>query len=242
MRFSLTIAILVIIAALLIFLLPSRKEQLSLTTGVSHELAQTRAGRLSDIRYNLFFNIPEQIDESIPAKLNLTFNLSDKKQDLQLDFKEEGDHLLSLTINGSALKPVIEQEHIVLPAKMLKKGANQVEIEFIAGELSLNRSDEYLYTLLVPDRARTVFPCFDQPDVKARFTLELELPADWVGSGNGSLETIQDKGERKLYAFKESAPISTYLFAFAAGRYAGLDFFLYHWWTRSPSSQGDNDE
>jgi aminopeptidase N len=219
MRLPLIITIVLAIIAVLILLLKPKKTGIHLETGIPLELAQDRAQRLSDIRYGLFFHIPEQLEDSIPASLQLTFNLSNRKYDLALDFREENDHLLSVTVNGDRIEPVIREEHIVLPAGKLRKGGNQVDIEFIAGELSLNRSEEYLYTLLVPDRARTLFPCFDQPDLKARFSLQLELPAGWVASGNGSLALSQDQGERKLYGFRESAPIPTYLFAFAAGRF-----------------------
>ena len=41
-----------------------------------------------------------------------------------------------------------------------------------------------MYTLLVPDRARTLFPCFDQPDMKATFELSLTLPEEWVAVSN----------------------------------------------------------
>jgi len=41
---------------------------------------------------------------------------------------------------------------------------------------------------LVPDRARTLFPCFDQPDMKALFTLALEIPATWKAVANGAVE------------------------------------------------------
>ena len=43
----------------------------------------------------------------------------------------------------------------------------------------LDREDgsEYIYTLFVPSDASTTFPCFDQPDLKARFTLEATFPA-----------------------------------------------------------------
>ena len=40
----------------------------------------------------------------------------------------------------------------------------------------------------MPDRARTVFPCFDQPDLKASFTLELEVPEHWKAVSNNVLE------------------------------------------------------
>ena len=67
---------------------------------------------------------------------------------------------------------------------MTRSGENTVEIAFTAGDQSLNRNDSFLYTLLVPERARTLFPCFDQPDMKALYTLSLEVPADWKAVSN----------------------------------------------------------
>jgi len=73
----------------------------------------------------------------------------------------------------------------------------------------------------VPDRARTVFPCFDQPDLKATFGLTLTVPAAWQAVANGPLaDSVRTAdGLRKTYRFQPSDTISTYLFAFAAGRF-----------------------
>ena len=43
-------------------------------------------------------------------------------------------------------------------------------IVFRAGDAPLNRNPEFLYSLFVPARAHLAFPCFDQPDLKARFS------------------------------------------------------------------------
>ena len=79
---------------------------------------------------------------------------------------------------------IIQNEHIVIPAALTRAGENTVDIVFTAGDQSLNRNEEFLYTLLVPDRARTLFPCFDQPDMKALYTLSLEVPMTWKAVSN----------------------------------------------------------
>ena len=73
--------------------------------------------------------------------------------------------------------------------------------------------------MLVPDRASTVFPCFDQPDLKAKFKLRLDLPAGWVASANGALEKSEDVDGVTRLTYVQTKPISTYLFAFAAGEF-----------------------
>ena len=65
----------------------------------------------------------------------------------------------------------------MLPNTALKLGRNTVEIAFTAGNDPLNRSADFLYALFVPARARQAIPVFDQPDLKARWTLTLTLPA-----------------------------------------------------------------
>src|SRR5699024_6080193 len=38
----------------------------------------------------------------------------------------------------------------------------------------------YLYSHLEPSDARRIFPCFEQPDLKARFHVKLSASADWA--------------------------------------------------------------
>ncbi len=188
--------------------------------GVPLDLAQQRAARLDSLRYTLHFELPRDQKAPIPARLEIEFDLSDASQGLALDFAGGAEQVKGIWKGEAAVEAMIADQHIVIPAHYLETGKNRFRIEFIAGDGSLNRSEDYLYTLLVPDRARTVFPCFDQPDLKARYRLSLSLPDDWVAVANGAEEAMAPAGEgRKTYRFAETLPIPTYLFAFAAGRF-----------------------
>lgn len=199
--------------------------------GVPHSLAISRKAEISDVRYDLNFDIPVETDKSIPANETVCFRLEGRK-DVVLDAR--GYEIASVIVNGNPVEAKIKNEHIVLPSKMLQKGENKVEISFTAGEQSLNRREHFLYTLLVPDRARTLFPCFDQPDMKARYTLSLTVPEGWVAVSNTSVES--QEGNR--IKFMETEPLSTYLFSFVAGEFecvseegitaAGKPVHLYH--------------
>lgn len=130
-------------------------------SGVSYELAQFRKNTLKEIKYELNLKIPESKSERISGTEAITFNY--KKQNeapLQIDFKEEPSSLISVSVNGQQIKTVLENEHVIIEAKYLKSGFNQINIAFIAGNGALNRRDGYLYALFVPDRARTMFPFF----------------------------------------------------------------------------------
>lgn len=114
---------------------------------------------------------------------------------------------------------VCENEHIIIESAFLKEGANLITIDFIAGNAALNRRDDFMYTLFVPDRARTVFPCFDQPDLKAVFQLSLTISKDWTGIANGVLTDSVLNGGYKTLHFAATDKLPTYLFSFAAGRF-----------------------
>lgn len=202
--------------------------------GVSYPLAQYRKQVVSHIAYTLALDITGAPGTPIPARENISFDLSATAKPLLLDFKAPAGAVQELEINGKKVQPQLENEHLVLHSSQLKNGANQVAIRFTAGAAALNRNTDYMYTLLVPERARTVFPCFDQPDLKAVFNLTLQLPLNWKAIANGPLldsaiipaalnaavtTTPQPTGSYKQYRFKTSDTVSTYLFAFVAGKF-----------------------
>lgn len=197
----------------------SPTEQTTVENGVSFELAQYRKKVISSVNYMLEFRIPEAYDQPIQGLQTMTFNLTDISQDIQLDFRESADKLQFLVINGKSQEIRFESEHLFLPAETLRRGGNTVEITFVAGESSLNRKEEFLYTLFVPDRARTAFPCFDQPNLKATYELTLDLPEKWTALANAPVEQAIVRDGRKNVRFKKSALISTYLFSFVAGEF-----------------------
>ncbi|WP_281867217.1 M1 family aminopeptidase [Flavobacterium sp. GSB-24] len=195
------------------------KESVLLENGVSEQLAQFRKKQISEVRYNLSFEIPNQKEENINAHLTVNLNISDLSQPLLFDFKEKTSNIKTVAINGKSLAIVHQNGHIVIPSSGLILGKNAISISFIAGNLSLNRNDDFLYTLLVPDRASTLFPCFDQPDIKAAYKLSLSVPKDWSVLAGADVKEKIDKGNFITYIFGESDKMSTYLFSFVAGKF-----------------------
>ena len=66
---------------------------------------------------------------------------------------------------------------------------------------------EYIYTLFVPMDASMAFPCFDQPDLKARFTLSLNAPSNWTLISNSAAVLRQNMGWVQRVTFGETQPI-----------------------------------
>ncbi len=209
-----------IISLLILLISCTPDQQLEVVPGVSLTLAQYRKEHITDLDYQLSFDIPANQSESIAGMTVISFQLDDIDQDLQIDFKEDKDHLHKISVNQQEIEIDFREEHILISKDKLEIGTNEISINFTAGNQSLNRNDDYLYTLLVPDRARTVFPLFDQPNLKATYTLDLTIPTGWKAQANGPLITTKDlsNGKSKL-AFGKTKPISSYLFAFTAGAY-----------------------
>ena len=192
--------------------------------GISLELAQLRKQEIKDLKYNLHFSIPDQKQKTVEGEARIQFTIQNP-QEIILDFRESADKIKELNINGKSADYKFLNEHIILSKSFTQHGENEVYIRFTAGDQSLNRNDEFLYTLLVPDRARTVFPCFEQPNLKAEFTLQLEVPAEWEAISNTSIASESIIDGRKHTTFHPTEPLSTYLFSFVAGKLISIFSF-----------------
>ncbi|MFM1896374.1 MAG: hypothetical protein RLZZ385_1448 [Pseudomonadota bacterium] len=204
--------------------------------GVAAELARQRALALRNVAYDLHLRLPAQVSEPVTGEVSIGLDLVDNSQPLVLDFQAPADQVLSVAVNGVTIDPVLVPDHIVIPAGHLSSGPQRIDIAFRSTDAALNRQGEFMYALFVPDRASTAFPVFEQPDIKARFTLTLSVPAAWQAVSNGALVS-RDAGDPRqhILRFAQTLPISTYLFSFAAGELQvesasrnGREFNLYH--------------
>lgn len=214
---------LTILSLILFLILPACKRTRSFyEAGVSIELAQYRAKHISEVHYDLWFKIPENLKEPVTGKVIIHFRQLKAQHGVNLDFQPGSGNISNLAVNGRTAEFTYMNQHILIPSDHIIPGKNKVELEFISSSQALNRSDDFMYTLFVPDRASTAFPCFDQPDLKATFNLSLEVRESWKAISNGPLtgEAIAD-GRKKLN-FSMQKPISTYLIAFAAGEFQSL--------------------
>ena len=162
----------------------------------------------------------------------------DEKQPLIIDFRGEPEQVTSVTLNGGDIPYEVKDEHIVIASDWVAVGENRVAITFTPANQSLNRRDEFLYYVIGSGPGHgTVFPCFDQPDMKSFFTLTLEVPSTWQAVANGAItqtDSTSVSGRNRI-SFKETEPLSTYLFSFVAGKLTrevysrnGRDISIYH--------------
>jgi len=200
--------------------------------------ALQRANSLENVRYELEFKFVEDLlDFSGQAKIN--FSLKLKPETLALDFR--GSKVSSLTINGNPALAPLSDNQIPLPVDQLKIGENEVIVEYqssytvFGGGLHRFSDPEdqrvYLHSDFEPFSANKVFPCFDQPDLKATFDLKVEAPKEWLIASAAPEKKIkavapqpvkggeEELPETRIWEFQKTAPISTYLFSIVAGPY-----------------------
>ena len=224
--------------------------------GVSQQLAQWRAANYRDVRYKLNITL-EKGAPLMKGDLEIAVTLTDTgaKNDLILDWRAtqfSGDkdkpYANVIQINNAidVISSVVN-EHLIVPKGALKAGENVIKIQFaspiktsgaaVTRYLDKEDGGEYIYSLFVPSDASTAFPCFDQPDLKARFDLNITVPNDWtVVTNTDVMSQIDvkcshcDPGQigQKILIFRRTEPISTYVFAFAAGNFYTFKECLYN--------------
>ncbi|MEQ1644779.1 MAG: M1 family aminopeptidase, partial [Pyrinomonadaceae bacterium] len=156
-----------------------------------------------------------------------------------------GENVTPLQGSGRVLdvaEPVYENrsEHLIF-MDAVRPGENVIKLDFTSPILTsgsaitryVDKEDgaEYIYSLFVPSDASTAFPVFDQPDLKARFEVAVNAPPDWSVVSNGRqwstnhLVPVEspEREYRIVHSFNESKPISTYVFAFAAGPFESFE-------------------
>ncbi len=243
------VALFTLIAALLLSACQSTKEQTSDVTNsltspktLSHfspraenkyltqEQAFKRSARVSDVNYQLDFQLTGE--ESFSARSTINFDLNDANTPLTLDLNEA--KITSLVINGKAMAvEQLEKNYnnwfITLPEKRLKEGKNTVTVSFTRkhstnGE-GLHRFKDpvdgkvYLYSHFEPAAAQQMFALFDQPDLKATFELTVSAPKSWTVFSATRESKVLAQDDFKVWHFPKSLKLSPYNFSMHAGPY-----------------------
>ncbi|KAI1145070.1 aminopeptidase 2 [Nemania diffusa] len=73
-------------------------------------------------------------------------------------------------------------------------------------------------TSMEPTYARQVFPCFDEPALKAKFVMSIVAHPSWLSFSNTPIDKVTELSESKqLVVFQKTPQMSTYLVAVMAG-------------------------
>ncbi|MEK6442200.1 aminopeptidase N [Pseudonocardia sp. T1-2H] len=154
------------------------------------------------------------------------FSCREPGADSWIDFV--GPEVVSATLNGVVLdvSGYREEDGIALPGLHA-----QNTLTIVAAGAYMNTGEGlhrfadpvdgsvYLYSQFETADAKRLFPCFDQPDLKARYTLTVTAPHGWKVVSN-SLAEIEVGEVATIHRFAETEILSTYLVALIAGPYA----------------------
>lgn len=196
-----------------------------------HNLTQIeaafRAKHVSDLRYDLKLDL-DATKENFAGEIEIRFLWNGSSSDLFLDFY--GGKIATLLVNDQKTSPRYDGARILLDAKILRSGENTVRIAYShpysTDGSGLYRFEDpedgriYLYTDFEPYNANLVFPCFDQPDLKAKFSVSVVTPEKWRVISAAPEESVTPaSGGRTLHQFLTTPRISTYVFSIVAGEY-----------------------
>jgi len=165
-------------------------------------------------------------ETSFATRTAVRFTCREPGADSWIDFLGAG--VESATLNGTPLdvSGYREDDGIALPGL-----AADNELTVVATGCYMNTGEGlhrfvdpvddavYLYTQFETADAKRMFACFDQPDLKARYTLTVTAPAGWKVVSNAPAQ-VEQTGPAAVHRFATTDVLSTYLVALVAGPYA----------------------
>ncbi|HWJ07846.1 MAG TPA: aminopeptidase N, partial [Nocardioides sp.] len=77
----------------------------------------------------------------------------------------------------------------------------------------------YVYGMSFMDAAPSIFACFDQPDLKAPYTMRVTAPADWLVRGNAPARETGGDARVRHWELGPTPPLATYFVTVVAGPY-----------------------
>ena len=137
------------------------------------------------------------------------------------------ERVISATLNGSPVNTngydgetihlTNVQEHNVLVIEVEPRYSKSGE----GLQKSIDPADNetYLYSQGETAYIRQVYPCFDQPNLKATFSLSVLAPQHWEVISNNPVLAVRPDGDAKFWEFTTTPRISTYITALVAGPY-----------------------
>ena len=187
--------------------------------------AAQRAAHLAVASYELTLDLTTG-DETFISETIIKFTCNKPGYDTFLD--AVGKNVISATLNGQ----VVDTSNYDGESIFIKNLAAENELIIKMNGLysktgeGLQRSvdpvdnEVYLYSQGETAFIRKMYPCFDQPDLKATFTLTAIAPDHWsVISNNPVKEKAQLADKKAKWSFTTTPRISTYITALIAGPY-----------------------
>ncbi|KAL6122527.1 hypothetical protein NUSPORA_00375 [Nucleospora cyclopteri] len=142
------------------------------------------------------------------SKINILYN----KKQIDCDFKKKKLNLIEIN-----LPETIEGEFVLIfnYSSLYKDKKGFFKTKYY--------EDDVFATFFEPNYACTAFPCFDQPDMKATLILEISCPSDYLALSNQEVVSVTEELGIKTYKFAETSKMSTYIVAWAVGKFEFIE-------------------
>ena len=135
---------------------------------------------------------------------------------------------VEISLNGMSLDPAVAYDgsRITVPGLADRNELRVVaDCRYSADGTGMHRFVDpadarvYTYTKFEPAYARTVYACFEQPDLKAAFAISVVVPAHWTVLSNEAGDSTET-GNSAVCRFRPTPRLPTYQFEVVAGEYA----------------------
>ena len=197
-----------------------------ITNDLTKEQAETRKDQIENIKYQITLYL-NKTDLEYEGNTIINFNYKNTTNGtLRIDFITT--NIKSLKVNGHLISNYKKYDYwIYIPVSELNIGPNNIQIDYInkydnTGSgfhrfVDSEDNEVYIHSDFEPYDAHRLFPCFDQPDLKAKYKLTVTGPKDWQFIHNTEIQTESIDGNFKTMIFKNTELFSTYIFALVVG-------------------------
>ena len=158
------------------------------TNDLTQKQAELRSAYISEVKYKLNLELDRDLTQ-YNGNTSITFNYVDGKiNELIIDFISET--VKKIILNGKSINDFKKDEFwLYINTNLLITGQNLLEIEYTNNYdntgsgfhrfIDPEDNEVYIHTDFEPYDAHRLFPCFDQPDLKATYQLNITGPKDW---------------------------------------------------------------
>ena len=191
---------------------------------ISRSEALERSEHLAVDSYNVFLDVSNSGDTFTATS---TIKFSCKTPGYHTFIDAIALRIISATLNGQSVDTSTFDGQTLYINNLAAENELTIEAEVAysnTGEglqKSVDPADNeiYLYSQGETAHIRKMYPCFDQPDLKATFALSVLAPSHWEVLSNNPVGSSSVEGPNTFWEFTTTPRISTYITALVAGPY-----------------------
>ena len=194
---------------------------------LSRAEAKDRADHLYVNSYVVTLDVTKG-EETFYSKSEVSFSCNQPGYSTFID--AVGRKVISATLNGAPVDTNKFDGESIFITNLASENflVIEIEAEYSKSGEGLQRSvdpsdgEVYLYSQGETAHIRNMFACFDQPALKATFSLTVTTPGHWEAVSNNPVASKTVKGDQLKWTFSTTPRIPTYLDVLIAGPYSSV--------------------